>query len=95
MLLFEDPSIIGRDPAGQSATIATHQPALRSTATPPASVCHVRRRSGAGAATMYTSAKPGRTRNACIIFARKAKPIIVPASTIHFVAPFSSARVRQ
>src|SRR5580704_16306946 len=34
MLLLDEPSIIGRDAAGHSATIATHQPALASSAAP-------------------------------------------------------------
>jgi hypothetical protein len=52
MLLSGEPSIIGRDAAGHRATIATHQPALTTTASPPASVCQVRRRSPVGAASM-------------------------------------------
>ena len=51
MLLSEEPSIIGREPAGHRATIATHQPALTTIARPPASICHRRRRSPVGAAT--------------------------------------------
>ena len=52
MLLSDEPSIIGREPAGHSATIATHQPALTTIARPPASICAMRRRRLVGAATM-------------------------------------------
>ena len=95
MLLLDEPSIIGREAAGHSATIATHQPALTIIAIPPASSCTTRRRMVTGAATRYTSANPGTTRNACIIFARKANPISVPTPTIQRVEPPSSARTRQ
>src|ERR1700722_14942841 len=95
MLLSGEPSIIGRDPAGHRATIATHQPALTTTARPAPSTCIRRRRIPVGAATMYTSANAGSTGNACIIFARNAKPIIVPAASSHRVEPRSTARTTQ
>ena len=95
MLLSEDPSMKGRELAGHSATIATHQPALTSTASPPASSWPMRRRRLVGAATTYTSANAGRTMKACIIFARKAMPIITPVATIQPVPACSIARTRQ
>ncbi len=95
MLLSGEPSMNGREPAGHSATIATHQPALTSSAQPPASTCRTRRRSPVGAASRYTSAKAGSTRKACIIFARNAIPIIAPAATIQRVPACSTARVMQ
>src|SRR3984957_2766924 len=95
MLLSGEPSIIGREPTGHRATIATHQPQLTTIAAAPASICHRRRRSVVGAATMYTRPNPGSTRNACIIFARNAKPIIVPAAITHLVPARSIALVRQ
>ena len=51
MLLSDEPSIIGREDAGHSATIATHQPALATIAAPLASSCTIRRRTLVGAAT--------------------------------------------
>ena len=51
MLLLGEPSMNGRELAGHRATMATHQPALTSTARPPASSCQMRRRSVVGAAT--------------------------------------------
>ena len=51
MLLSDEPSIIGRDDAGHSATIATHQPALTIIAAPPASRSVIRLRMVVGAAT--------------------------------------------
>ena len=95
MLLSGEPSMNGREPAGHSATIATHQPALTTIAAAPASSCHRRRRSPVGAATRYTRPNAGSTRNACIIFARNAKPIIVPAASTQRVLAPSTARVRQ
>lgn len=95
MLLSGEPSIIGREPAGHSATIATHQPALTAIAAAPAAKCPMRTRTLAGAATRYTRANPGTTRNACIILARKARPISVPAAASHRADARSTARTRQ
>src|ERR1700677_2268724 len=95
MLLSGEPSIIGREPAGHSATIATHQPALTTNASPSASTCSRRRLTVVGAATRYTSVNAGSSRIACISFARNAKPIIVLAARIHRVDPRSTARTRQ
>ena len=95
MLLSGEPSIIGREPTGHSATIATHQPQLTTIAAAPASSCPRRRRSPVGAATRYTSPNAGSTRNACIIFARNAKPIIVAGRDHPPVPARSSARTRQ
>ena len=51
MLLSCEPPMYGRLAAGQSATIATHQPAETTSAAPAASSWRSRRRSGVGAAT--------------------------------------------
>ena len=51
MLLSGEPSIIGREPAGHSATIATHQPQLTTTASPAGQQLRDRRRTVVGAAT--------------------------------------------
>ncbi len=82
----------GRDDAGTSSTIATHQPADTSTASPPASSCRIRRPSRGGPKSRYASANAGSTRKACSILVRKPKPTMVPASTSHRVRPSSTAR---
>ncbi len=51
MLLCWEPPMYGRDAAGQSATIATHQPAATTIATVASVTCPIRRRSEVGAAT--------------------------------------------
>ena len=51
MLLFVDPPKYGRDPAGHSWAMATHQPAPAITARPDARTCQIRRGSRAGPAT--------------------------------------------
>jgi hypothetical protein len=95
MLLSGEPSIIGREETGHRATVATHQPQLTTIAAAPASVCKRRLRKLVGAATMYTRPNAGSTRNACIIFARNAKPIIAPAAITQRVLAPSTARTRQ
>src|ERR1700744_2994637 len=95
MLLSLEPSIIGRDPAGQRATIATHHPPANTIVAAAASDGVTRGRTPTGAATMYTIAKPGSTRNACIIFARNANPSSAPTPSSQRVAAPSSARTRQ
>ncbi len=46
-----EPPMYGRAEAGQSSTIATHQPPATSIAAPAPSTCRIRRRSGVGAAS--------------------------------------------
>src|SRR5438067_1336781 len=82
----------GRLDAGHSATTATYQPAETSTATPAASTCSTRLNRPVGAATRYTSANAGSTRNACNILAMNPNPIATPASASHSVLALSSAR---
>jgi hypothetical protein len=92
MLFVVEPPMYGRDDAGTSSTMATHQPADTSTASPPASSCRIRRPSFGGPKSRYASAKAGNTRKACSILVRKPKPTMVPASTNHRVRPSSTAR---
>src|SRR5919197_1834652 len=78
--------------AGTSSTIATHQPAEATRASPAATSCSSRRRGGVGAASRYTSANAGTTSSACSILARNAKPTKAAASSGQRVLARSSAR---
>ena len=51
MLLCWEPPMYGRDAAGHSATVATHQPAATTIARVASVTCPIRRRSVVGAAT--------------------------------------------
>ena len=73
-------------------TIATHQPAATAITAPAASRCPIRRRTVAGAATRYTRAKAGTTRNACSILAKKPSPTQPPATSSHRRPPGSRER---
>src|SRR4051812_9881403 len=64
MVLSVEPPMYGREPAGQSSTPATHQPAAATTAASPATSPSSRRRSGVGAHTSQTRPNAGTTRNA-------------------------------
>src|SRR5581483_7606459 len=70
----------GRSAAGISSTTATHQPPATTIASVATPICLIRRHSVVGAATTYTSANAGSTRNACSVLVRKAKPMHAPAS---------------
>ncbi|CAM5444673.1 hypothetical protein SRIMM317S_02719 [Streptomyces rimosus subsp. rimosus] len=85
----------GREAAGHSSTIATHQPPDTTIASPPSSSWTMRRRSAVGAQTAYTTASGGRISHACNVLVRKAKPKQTPASSSHFVRASSSARSTQ
>lgn len=85
----------GREAAGHSSTIATHQPPETTTASPASASWPSLRRTDTGAHTPYTRASGGRIRNAWRVFVRKAKPTAIPAHTSHLVRPASSARSTQ
>ncbi len=85
----------GRDAAGHSSTIATHQPPETTSASVATASCPNRFRSGTGAHTAYTIASGGRIRNAWSVLARNANPIATPAHTSHFVRPSSTARTTR
>ena len=51
MLFVGEPSIMGREPVGHTATVSTHQPALTTMAAPAPRSCSTRRRGHVGAAS--------------------------------------------
>src|SRR6201997_4177110 len=95
MLLFVDPPKYGRDDAGHSCAIATHQPAPATTDKPSTTTCHTRRRNRAGPAHRYAIPNAGSTRNACAILVRNPNPSSTPAKTSHRVRSRSIARCMQ
>src|SRR5580693_2934419 len=95
MLLFVDPPKYGRDDAGHSCAIATHQPAPSTTDKPSTTTCHTRRRNRAGPAHRYAIPNAGSTRNACAILVRNPNPSSTPASTSQRVRSRSIARCTQ
>lgn len=83
----------GREDAGHSSTIATHQPPETTIATAERPSCANRFFSVTGAQTAYSTASGGRIRKAWRVFARKAKPTATPAQTSHFERPSSRPRI--
>src|SRR5690242_11948812 len=90
--LLVEPAMYGRDDVGHSDTRATYQPADTSRAAPSISRCRIRLLRPVGAATRYTSANAGSTRNACIILVRNPKPSSTPVSASQRQLAFSTAR---
>src|SRR5579862_8514645 len=95
MLLFCDPPMYGRDPAGTRLTTTGHHNDDTATTTAAPARCANRRRTGAGAASRYTSPNAGSTKNAASSLARKAKPTATPASASQRPDAFSVARTTQ
>ncbi len=93
--MFCEPPMYGRDDAGHSSTIATHQPPETTSASVAAASCPNRFLSDTGAHTAYTTASGGRIRNAWSVLVRNAKPIATPAHTSHFVRPSSRPRTTR
>ena len=83
----------GRSAAGVSRTIATHQPAVASSAAPPTRSCQIRLPILCGPHTRYARASAGRARNPASILPRKPRPKSTPAKASHRVRPDSMARV--
>lgn len=85
----------GREEAGHSSTIATHQPPATTIASAERPSCPNLLRTGTGANTAYSTASGGRIRNAWRVLDRNASPTATPAHTSHLVRPFSIARSTQ
>src|SRR6266498_5697243 len=91
-MLLVEPAMYGRELAGHSETRATYQPPETTRAAPATNRWRTRQPRPLGAATRYTRANAGTTRNACSILVRKPKPTSTPVSASHFQLAFSTAR---